>query len=182
MQTPLYKVDVQKKLKNKNKKYSVAAVSQVWALIYEQRDWKPGKNPLHFGGRCVDTEKNDPSFLMLTGLRECWQLSKQLSMQIHGSESVTQAANALRWEWPPANRATRKVSVKENSISYWNVWLLQGVKCSLHHWKHLPALGWFQYQTAAATGEKHRLTHWMQAWLGFYQHFIQRMMQNVIGI
>lgn len=71
---------------------------------------------------------------------------------------------------------------KKNSISYWNVWLLQGVKCSLHHWKHLPALGWFQYQTAAATGEKHRLSHWIQAWLGFYQHFIQRMMQNVIGI
>lgn len=57
-----------------------------------------------------------------------------------------------------------KCMSKKNSVSSWNVWLLQEVKCSWHHWKHLPDLRWFQYQTAAATGEKHHVAEYTLDW------------------
>lgn len=63
--------------------------------------WEGGQEaiPPHSGGRRLaeshgEMEKNDPSSLMAMRERESWQLSKQLSMQICSSESVTQAVSA----------------------------------------------------------------------------------------
>lgn len=67
--------------------------------------WEGGEEaiPLHFGGRRLEgshgeMEKNDPSSLMAMRERESWQLSKQLSVQICGSKSVTQAVSVVHWE------------------------------------------------------------------------------------
>lgn len=59
---------------------------------------KARKESLHFRRRRVDMEKNGPSCLMLMGKRESWQLSKELSMQIHVSDAVARAANVVRWD------------------------------------------------------------------------------------
>lgn len=161
MQTSSYGADLQNKLQCSGCQS---------ALSNDLVGWKPRKNPLHFGGRHVDTQKNAPPCLMVMGKREIWQLSKQLSMQIHSSDWVARAANVVHWDGSdplPTGPPEKCLSTKHNVLCL-NVWLLQGVKCSLHHWKHLPALGWFQYQTAAATGENHHVPHWIHAWLGFY--------------
>lgn len=141
-----------------------------------------GKNPLHFGGRCVDTEK-------MTLHVWCWWERGSADSYLNSFPCRSTAQNQshrrqMHWDEsdPLPTGPPEKCLSKKNSVSYWNVWLLQGVKCSLHHWKHLPALGWFQYQTAAAAGEKHHVTHWIHAWLGFYLRFIQWMMRNVIRI
>lgn len=67
-------------------------------LSYDLGAWRPGKNPLPFRRRRADMEKNGPSCLMSMGKRESRQLSKKLSMQIRGSDSVARAANVVRWD------------------------------------------------------------------------------------
>lgn len=53
----------------------------------------------------------------------------------------------------PANRVPEKRLSKKKDTLYLNdVWLPLRVKCSLHNWKHLPALHWFWYNYGSSFG------------------------------
>lgn len=53
----------------------------------------------------------------------------------------------------PVNRAPEKRLSKKKDTLYLNdVWLPLRVKCSLHNWKHLPALHWFWYNYGSSFG------------------------------
>lgn len=166
MQNSLHGADLQKKIQFSGLSVSpelwfggLKATEESFAFSMETC-WYGEKWPVVFD---VDGKEGEP-----TVIQKAFHADPRLRLSRTGSK-----CGALGWEWPPANRATRKVSVnKKNIVPYRNVWRPQGVGGSLPHWKHLPALGWFQYRTAAATGEKHHLS-----WLGFPQ-----VMQNAIKI
>lgn len=103
--------------------------------------WEGGKEaiPLHFRGRCLEgshgeMEKNDPSSLMAMREGEHWQLSKQLSVQIRSSESVTQAVSVVNWEdSDPCQQAPQKRGCqRKRHLHLSDAWLPLRVKCSLH--------------------------------------------------
>lgn len=99
---------------------------------------------LHLGGRRLEgshmaIEKNEPSFLTAMRERESWQLSKQLSVQIRGSESVTQPVRCTgRTVTPPQKRGCHSQPLHSDATLTWTL----SAECSLRAGTrfHLPLM------------------------------------------
>lgn len=123
------------------------------ALSSDLGAWEPGKNLCAFEG--------DTSIWRKMACRVwCWWERGRADSypKSFSCRSTAQTHSHGQQMWCAGMRVTpcqpghqKSVCQQKNIISYRNVWLPLGVECSLHHWKHLPALGWFQYRTAAAT-------------------------------
>lgn len=94
--------------------------------------------------------------LILDGIEKEWELTViQTAFHADPRLRISHAATVCCTgrTVTPANRAPEKRLSKKKDTLYLNdVWLPLRVKCSLHNWKHLPALHWFWYNYGSSFG------------------------------
>lgn len=95
--------------------------------------WDGEKWPFIFDGNEREGE--------LTVIQSAFHADPRLRISHTGSE-----CGVLGGQWPlPTRPPEKRLSKKKDTLYLNDVWLPLRVKCSLHNWKHLPALRWFHY-------------------------------------
>lgn len=95
--------------------------------------WDGEKWPFIFDGNEREGE--------LTVIQTAFHADPRLRISHTGSE-----CGVLGGQWPlPTRPPEKRLSKKKDTLYLNDVWLPLRVKCSLHNWKHLPALRWFHY-------------------------------------